>query len=113
MSEDGKPPSLADFDARLRKARAARKSGKEDGAPVPSGLGLGMRVAVEMAAAVGLSVGVGWLLDEWLGTRPWLMVVFLPLGFAAGILNTYRAAARSATAGKASQAEGDGDSPDH
>ncbi len=113
MSEDDKPPSLADFDARLRKARAARKTGKEDGAPVPSGLGLGMRVAVEMAAAVALSVGVGWLLDGWLGTRPWLMVVFLPLGFAAGILNVSRVATRSAAAGPGTQAEGDGDSPDH
>lgn len=113
MSEDDKPPSLTDFDARLRKARAARKTGKEDAAPATSGLGLGMRVAVEMVAAVGLSVGLGWLLDGWLGTRPWLMVVFLPLGFAAGILNAYRAAARSAAAGPGTRAEGDGNSPDH
>lgn len=113
MSKNDKPPSLTDFDARLRKARAARKSGKEDDAPAPSGLGLGMRVAIEMVAAVGLSVGLGWLLDEWLGTRPWLMVVFLPLGFAAGILNAYRVASRSVAAGPGTKAEGDGDSPNH
>lgn len=33
---------------------------------------------------------VGWLLDRWLGTKPWLMLVMLFLGFAVGIVNVLR-----------------------
>jgi ATP synthase protein I len=33
---------------------------------------------------------VGWLLDRWLGTKPWLMLVMLFLGFAVGIMNVLR-----------------------
>jgi ATP synthase protein I len=34
----------------------------------------------------------GWLLDKWLGTRPWLMLVFMFLGFAVGVRNVLRIA---------------------
>jgi ATP synthase protein I len=42
----------------------------------------------------GVLVGalIGWLLDRWLGISPWGMIVFLLLGFAAGVLNVVRAA---------------------
>ena len=56
-------------------------------------LGLAFRVSVEIVSAVAIGVGIGWLLDGWLETTPWLMVVFVVLGFAAGILNVYRLAA--------------------
>jgi ATP synthase protein I len=36
--------------------------------------------------------GIGWVLDRWLGISPWGMIVFLLLGFAAGVLNVMRAA---------------------
>ena len=55
-------------------------------------LGLAFRVSVEIVSAVAIGVCIGWLLDSWLGTTPWLMVVFIVLGFAAGILNVYRLA---------------------
>ena len=35
---------------------------------------------------------IGWLLDRWLGISPWGLIVFLLLGFAAGVLNVMRAA---------------------
>ena len=35
---------------------------------------------------------VGWLLDRWLGTKPWLMLVMLFLGFAVGVMNVMRIA---------------------
>ena len=55
-------------------------------------LGLAFRVSVEIVSAVAIGVLIGWLLDGWLETTPWLMVVFIVLGFAAGILNVYRLA---------------------
>ena len=39
-----------------------------------------------------VGAGIGWLLDRWLGISPWGMIVFLLLGFAAGVLNVMRAA---------------------
>ena len=39
-----------------------------------------------------VGAGLGWLLDRWLGISPWGMIVFLLLGFAAGVLNVMRAA---------------------
>ena len=54
--------------------------------------GLAFRVSVEIVSAVAIGVLIGWLLDGWLETKPWLMVMFTVLGFAAGILNVYRLA---------------------
>ncbi|MCH7630671.1 MAG: AtpZ/AtpI family protein [Proteobacteria bacterium] len=35
---------------------------------------------------------IGWYLDKWLGTTPWLFVIFFFLGVAAGFRNVYKAA---------------------
>lgn len=49
-----------------------------------------MRIGVELVAALLVGVGIGWLLDQWLGTTPWLMLVFFLLGSASGMFNVYR-----------------------
>ena len=46
-----------------------------------------------LSQLVGCPLGggiVGWLLDRWLGTKPWLMLVMLFLGFAVGVWNVIR-----------------------
>jgi ATP synthase protein I len=58
-----------------------------------TGFGLAMRIGTELVAAIAVGVGLGYVLDMWLGTKPWLMVVFFFLGSAAGMLNVYRATA--------------------
>ncbi len=55
-------------------------------------LAISALVAV-MVAGLVVGTGIGWLLDQWLGTRPWLMVVFFFIGAAAGMLNVYRTVA--------------------
>jgi len=50
----------------------------------------------EMALSVLIGLGVGYYLDKWLGTAPWLMFLWLGFGFAAGFRSLYRAALRSA-----------------
>jgi ATP synthase protein I len=50
----------------------------------------GMRMAAEMVGAVVVGGGIGWGLDWWLGTKPWLFLLFFLLGFAAGVLNVVR-----------------------
>ena len=93
--DERKPPSLEDLDARLRAAQdrvdPRAGNGKTDGGQPMSGLGLAFRVGIELVAALGIGVGIGWFLDSWLGTKPWFLVVFFFFGAAAGILNVWRA----------------------
>jgi len=57
-----------------------------------SGAAVGFRIAVEILAAVAVGVAVGLLLDDWLGTKPWLLIVFCILGFGAALVNVMRTA---------------------
>jgi ATP synthase protein I len=49
-----------------------------------------LRAGVEVVSALVVGIVIGFLLDRWLGTWPWLFLVFFVLGSAAGILNVYR-----------------------
>jgi len=58
----------------------------------PSAIARGFRLSTELVAGVLVGAMFGWLLDRWLGISPWGLIVFLLLGFAAGVLNVMRAA---------------------
>ncbi len=58
----------------------------------PSALARGFRLSTELVAGVLVGAFIGWALDKWLGISPWGMIVFLLLGFAAGVINVMRAA---------------------
>jgi ATP synthase protein I len=58
----------------------------------PSAMARGFRLSTELVGGVLLGAALGWVLDRWLGISPWGMIVFLLLGFAAGVLNVMRAA---------------------
>lgn len=55
---------------------------------------LGFRIMTELLSGVVIGAGVGYFLDDLFGSKPWLLIVFLLLGGAAGILNVYRFAKR-------------------
>jgi ATP synthase protein I len=57
-----------------------------------SAMARGFRLSSELVAGVLLGAAIGWLIDRWLGISPWGLIVFLLLGFAAGVLNVMRAA---------------------
>ena len=57
-----------------------------------SAMARGLRLSTELVAGVIVGAGVGWLLDLWLGISPWGFIVFLLLGFVAGLLNVMRSA---------------------
>jgi ATP synthase protein I len=84
---------LARLGEQLDKARAARHPGQTTGGNpgLHQGLAFGLRIGIELVTAVVVSVGLGWAIDRWLGTRPWVMLVMFFLGIAAGMLNVYRA----------------------
>ncbi len=102
MSEKhgGTPRSSGDgsFEDRLRAARAREGLDKPAIAPdsAPTGqfggsaLAIGLRVGVELLSALIVGVGIGWLLDRWLHTRPLFIAVFVLLGGAAGMFNVWR-----------------------
>ncbi len=82
-----------DFERRLKTAQASRskRPGSKDEAR-QSAFGQAFRLSTEMVAGVLVGGFIGWVLDEWLGTAPWFLLVFFFLGIAAGILNAVRAA---------------------
>ena len=99
---DKPPTDEAALAARLRRLgerlgqhHPDRPSGIEPGqrpTTDPSAIARGFRLSTELVAGVLLGAAIGWLLDRWLGISPWGMIVFLLLGFAAGVLNVMRAA---------------------
>lgn len=93
MAQKEHPPSLQDLEKRLRMARESHRPA-DQAQPISGGLGRALSLAVEMAAALAVGAGIGWLLDSWLNTRPWLLVAFIFLGIAAGMRNAFRAARR-------------------
>ena len=63
-----------------------------DRATTASGYAKGFRLSSELVAGVVVGAGLGWLIDRWLRISPWGLIVFLLLGFAAGVLNVMRSA---------------------
>lgn len=56
--------------------------------------GLAYAAAFSLFAAVVAGLGVGWLLDRWLRTSPWLLITGLVLGAAAGFYEFIRATSK-------------------
>lgn len=44
-----------------------------------------------LPSSIAVGLVFGYLLDRWLGTRPWLLLVFTVLGIASGLLSLARA----------------------
>ena len=94
MSESTPPDPLARLGEEIDKARAERvrsQPGAANRSALQQGLGLGVRIGVELVVAIVVSTGLGWAIDRWFGTRPWGMILLFFLGIAAGMLNVYRA----------------------
>lgn len=92
MSDDPPPSSLRDLDERLKNFRGRidpREKKPSLGEPT-SGLGVAFTATTYLVTGIAVGGLVGWLLDAWLRTGPWLFVVFFFLGAASGVLNVYR-----------------------
>jgi ATP synthase protein I len=61
-------------------------------AATASGYAKGFRLSSELVAGVLVGAGLGWLIDRLFGVSPWGLIVFVLLGFAAGVLNVMRSA---------------------
>ena len=96
VSDDRPRTPLDDLEARIKAARERGGGpGGSDrlGERERSSLGLAFRIGAELVSALLVGLVLGWLIDRWLGTTPWVMVFGFFLGSGAGILNVYRAVA--------------------
>ncbi|PTQ08520.1 F0F1 ATP synthase assembly protein I [Sphingomonas oleivorans] len=99
MSADGTGQDpIGEEDARItsleRRLKAAHhaeavRTGKVKAAS-SKGYAQGNRVLAEMIAGPAGGALFGWLLDRWLGTSPWLLLVMIALGIGVAIRNIYR-----------------------
>ncbi len=92
MNEEKNPQSEEDFETRLRRARGTDGSDERGGklGDDQTGKGMAFRIGTEIVVAVAVGGGIGYLIDTWLDTKPWFLIVFLLLGNAAGLWNVFR-----------------------
>lgn len=86
---------LRNLGAKLGSTQLGKDAGREsETKPIvdASAMARGFRLSAELVAGVLVGAMLGWLLDRWLGISPWGLIVFLLLGFAAGVLNVMRSA---------------------
>ena len=88
----GEDPKLASLEERLRAARRAEEERTQPATFGVAGPGekTGQRV---ISTLIGYPIGggvVGWLLDQWLDTRPWIMLVLLFMGFAGACFQVFK-----------------------
>lgn len=89
-------------DTRLRldalKGKLAKAKGQRSLQETPEGrgkaMGQALKLATELVAGVVVGGLIGWALDQLFGTKPFLMLLFLFLGAAAGIMNVVRTATK-------------------
>ncbi|MGK2285717.1 AtpZ/AtpI family protein [Pedomonas sp. V897] len=91
MGEDPDKARLDSLSARLKQARTGQDDSRAEGSQSKKAMSYGLRMGVELVAAVLVGAGMGWLLDRWFGTSPWLLILFFLFGVAAGFRNVQRA----------------------
>lgn len=84
---------LSELESKLGKVKAQRDTARAEADAKARGRGMayGMRMATEFVAAIIVGGLIGWALDRWLGTTPWVFLGFFLLGCVAGVLNLMRA----------------------
>ena len=81
------------FKTRLKIAKnkvKSRKSSKSDESV--SGIGVAFKMSTELVSAVAVGTIIGFILDNWFGTKPWLILIFFFVGVVAGITNVVKSA---------------------
>jgi ATP synthase protein I len=94
MSESRPPDPLRLLGQEIDKARSQADEGRSAGggdAASGNALGFGLRIGIELIAALCVGLALGWLADRYIGTRPWGLIAGFFLGSAAGIVNVFRA----------------------
>ena len=84
-----------DFKTRLKIAKSKiKKQNFFNKEKKGSFMGNAFKLGTELVAAVAVGTIIGFILDSWFGTKPWLIIIFFFLGAAAGMSNVIRTANR-------------------
>lgn len=98
--DDGLERRRRDLGAKLATRRSETQSKANDArSREATGYGQAMRLSSEFIAGIVVGTGLGWIIDSVAGTSPWGLIIFLLLGFGAGVLNVLRSAGMVADAG--------------
>ena len=82
-----------DFKTRLKIAKSKiKKQFVNENEKRGSFMGSAFKLGTELVAAVAVGTIIGFILDSWFDTKPWLIIIFFFLGAAAGMLNVIKAA---------------------
>lgn len=81
------------LEATLATRVPGKRNGDEGAKPGgTTGYGQALKLSSEFIAGVAVGAGLGWVVDRLAGSSPWGLIVFLLLGFCAGVLNVMRSA---------------------
>ena len=69
-----------------------KKKFKQDGEKTSSNLGQAFKMSTELVSAVAVGTIIGFILDKWFDTKPWLILIFFFVGVIAGIMNVVKSA---------------------
>ena len=84
---------FSELSTRLKIAKKkANKNSFTNNKKNTSSLGTALKLSTEMVAAVLVGSIIGFILDNWFDSKPWLTIIFFLVGAAAGILNVVRSA---------------------
>ena len=72
--------------SKFRKKNPSNKDGEK------SSFGKAFQLSTELVSAVLVATIIGFILDNWFDTKPWLIIIFFFIGVAAGIINVFRSA---------------------
>lgn len=82
-------------DDKLQKLKERIDTAETTNSPPPkqkkqSGAGFGFKISTEIIAALVVGLGIGLIVDKYLGTKPFGLIIFFIFGAIAGFLNVYR-----------------------
>ena len=80
------------FKTRLKIARDRIKTKNSNKNGPKSNLGVAFKLSTELISAVAVGTIIGFILDNWFGTKPWLILIFFFVGVIAGIMNVVKSA---------------------
>ena len=81
------------FKTRLKIAKGkAKKSLNTSSNAQKSSFGQAFKMSTELVSAVLVGTIIGFILDKWFDTKPWLILIFFFVGVVGGILNVVRSA---------------------
>jgi len=92
MVDPAEKDRLAKLEKRIAEAKQAQAPDRPHGEEHYSQAQVAWRMVIELVAGLGIGFGIGYGLDLLFGTMPMFLVLFILLGFAAGVKTMLRTA---------------------